>query len=123
MKVNILSWNVREANNSDKKKIIKNFIRAERVDLVCLQETKIQGMNKALVSSLGVGCFLDYKELNVEGTTGGILMFWDRRRISLVDSVIGNFSISCLFRMVEAGYQWAFSRVYGLVERSFKEIF
>ena len=50
-------------------------------------------------------------------------MFWDRRRISLVDSVIGNFSISCLFRMVEVGYQWAFSRVYGPVERSFKEIF
>ena len=64
MKVNILSWNVRETNNSDKKKIIKNFIRAQRVDLVCLQETKIQGKNKALVSSLGVGRFLDYKNLS-----------------------------------------------------------
>ena len=40
-----------------------------------------------------------------------------------MDSVIGSFSVSCPFRMVENGYQWAFSRVYGLVKRSHKESF
>ena len=93
------------------------------MDLVCLQETKIQEMDKALVCSLGVGRFLDSKALNVERTMGGILLLWDRRRISLVDLVIGSFLVSCLFRMVEDGYLWAFSRVYSLVERSHKEFF
>ena len=59
MKVKILSWNVRGVNDPEKRKVIKNFIRTQRVDLVCLQETKIQGMNKALVHSIGVGKFLD----------------------------------------------------------------
>ena len=36
--------------------------------MVCLQETKIQGMNKALVHSIGVGRFLDWKSLDAEGT-------------------------------------------------------
>ena len=40
MKVKILSWNVRGVNDPDKRKLIKNFLRTHRVDLVCLQETK-----------------------------------------------------------------------------------
>ena len=40
MKFKILSWNVRGANAPDKRKVIKNFLRNYRVDLVCLQETK-----------------------------------------------------------------------------------
>ena len=34
----------------------------------------------------------------------GILLFWDKRRKKLVDSEIGLFSISCLFKMVEGGF-------------------
>ena len=41
MKVKILSWNVRGVNDPKKRKVISNFIRTQRLDLVCLQETKI----------------------------------------------------------------------------------
>ena len=41
MKIKILSWNVRGVNDSNKRKVIKNLIRTNRVDLVCLQETKV----------------------------------------------------------------------------------
>ena len=41
MKVKIISWNVKGVNDPEKRKVIRNFIRAQRVDLVCLQETKI----------------------------------------------------------------------------------
>ena len=67
MKVKILSRNVRGVNDLEKRKVIRNFIRSQRVDLVCLQETKIQGMNKAWVHSIGVGRFLDWKALDAEG--------------------------------------------------------
>ena len=36
MKLRILSWNVREANDGDKKKIIKSVVKAQKADLVCL---------------------------------------------------------------------------------------
>ena len=41
MKLKLLSRNVRGANNLDKRKVISNFVRSQRVDLVCVQETKI----------------------------------------------------------------------------------
>ena len=34
-----------DSSNPEKRKVIKQFIRDQRVDLVCLQETKVQNMN------------------------------------------------------------------------------
>ena len=123
MKFKILSWNVRGVNAPDKRKVIKNILRSYRADIVCLQETKVQEMTIDLVRSLGVGHRMNWKALNAEGSAGGILLLWDNSRISLVDSVVGSFSVSCLFRMPEDGFQWAFSGVYGPVENSFRESF
>ena len=107
MKVKILYWNVRGVNDSKKRNVIRNFIRTQRADLVCLQETKIQGMNKALVHGIGVGRFLDWKALDAEGIAKGILLFWDKRKLS----------------PVKVDFQWMFTEVYGPVERSSKEFF
>ena len=123
MKIKILSWNVRAMNDPDKRKVIKNFPRSHRADLVCLQETKVQEMNIDMVRSLGLGRCLNWKVLNAKGSVGGILLLWDNSRISLVDSVVGSFSVSCLFRMAEDGFQWAFFGVYGPVEKRLGESF
>ena len=61
--------------------------------------------------------------MNAEGSAGSILLFWDKSRISLVDSMVGSFSVSCLFRMPEDGFQWVFTGVYGRVENSFRGAF
>ena len=123
MKVKIMSWNVRGVNDPDRRKIIRNFIRYQRVDLVCLQETKIQEMTVTVARSLGVGRLSGWRALNAEGSAGGILLSWDKKIMELVDSEIGLFSISCLFKMVEGGFLWMFLGVYGPVERNLKEIF
>ena len=60
MTLKIMSWNVRGVNNQDKRKVLKAFIRSKKVDIVCLQETKVQNMCVGLVHSLGVGRFLDW---------------------------------------------------------------
>lgn len=36
IKLIFLSWNVRGANDIDKRKVIKSLIRVQKVDLVCL---------------------------------------------------------------------------------------
>ena len=36
----------------------------------------------------------------------GILLLWDKRRVELMDSEIGLYSISCLFRIVKGGFKW-----------------
>ena len=43
--------------------------------------------------------------------------------MDLVEAEIDSFSITCLFKNVEDGFMWAFTGVYGLVERRSQEIF
>ena len=74
MKIRILSWNVRRTNNCDKRKMIKALIKKNRVDLVCLQETKIQEMSRGLIRSLGVRRFLEWGTVDSMDTTGGIVV-------------------------------------------------
>ena len=113
MKMKILSWNVRGANDSSKRKVIKTFIRNQRVDLICIQETKIQAMSDSIARSIGSGRFLDWKAVNAEGASGGILICWDRRSLDILDWEEGQFTLSCRFRNVENGACWVFMRVYG----------
>ena len=76
MKLRILSWNVRWANDNDKRKVINALIKAQKVDLICLQETKMQEMSKRIVKSLGVGRCLDWGAINSRGASGGVLVFF-----------------------------------------------
>ena len=122
MKLKLFSWNVRGANNPDKRNIIRNFIRSHRVDLVCLQETKIQEMSAADARSLGVGRLAEWKVVEAEGTAGGILVFWDKRKLEVMEVELGHFFVTCIFKNTEDGFQWAFTGVYGPVERSKTEL-
>ena len=85
MKLKLLSWNVRGVNEKEKRKIIKTFIRNQRVDLMCIQETKIQSMSEGVARSLGSGRFLDWRALDASGTAGGILICWDKRTLEIMD--------------------------------------
>ena len=42
------------------RKLIKDVIKTQKVDLVCLQETKIQDIICGIVRSLGVGRCLEW---------------------------------------------------------------
>ena len=58
---------MRGANDSSKRKVIKMFIRNQRVDLICIQETKNQSMSDSIARSLGSRRFLDWKAVNAKG--------------------------------------------------------
>lgn len=42
------------------------------------------------------------------GTFGGILLMWDKRAIAKVEEVVGLHFVSCKFREVASGFEWAF---------------
>ena len=112
MKLRLLRWNVREANNSSKKKVIQALIRSQMVHLFCLQETKIQAMSEGVVSTLGTGRFLDWDALDAYGSTRGILICWDKRTLDVLEMEVGHFSISCRLRNVKYGLVWIFTSLY-----------
>ena len=121
MNLKILSWNVRGVNDSSKRKVIKSVVRKQKVDLFCIQETKMQVMTEGVVRSLGPGRFLDWRVLNAMGSAGGVLICWDKRSLEILDWEEGQFSISCKFRNVGDGGIWVFMGVYGPFSREERE--
>ena len=63
MKPKILTWNVRGLNEGNKHLRIRNLLQDWKVDIVCLQETKLFSLSQRLVRSLWrcnywIGCVL-----------------------------------------------------------------
>jgi exonuclease III len=52
MNLNILTWNVRGLNESRKRLKIRNLLSKWKVDIACLQETKLELFSNQLVQSL-----------------------------------------------------------------------
>ena len=50
--------------------MIKSFVKMQRVDVVCLQETKLKEVSKQMIRELGVGRFLEWVAVNAEGASG-----------------------------------------------------
>ena len=48
-------------------------------------------------------------------------MFWDKRILEVIETVSEVFSVSCLFRNVEDGFQWIFIGVFGPLVANLKE--
>ena len=113
MKLRLLSWNVCGANDSTKRRVIKAVIRSQRVDLFCLQETKIQTLSEGLVRSLGSGRWSNWVALDALRSAGGMLVCWDKRSLEVMETEVGKFSVSCRIRNVENGLTWIFTGVYG----------
>ena len=113
MKIKFLSWNVRGANDAAKRKVIKAFIKMQRVDVVCQQDTKFKEVYSGLIRNLGVGRFLDWAALRAEGALGGIIIFWDSRVLKLLAKEEGQFTVSCRFKFLVDDCTWVFTSVYG----------
>ena len=79
MNLKILSWNVRGLNDSRKCLIVKNLLREWKCDVICLQETKLAGLDRKMVGNLWSCPFVDWVALDAVHTAGGILLMWDRR--------------------------------------------
>jgi exonuclease III len=113
MKCNILSWNVRGLNCPNKRLMMRNLLRQWRVDIVCLQETKLDLISRKIIKSLWGCSYADYCYVASSGASGGILLMWDNRVVSSLEMDVGDYVAACRFKNVVDGFEWAFAGVYG----------
>ena len=113
MKPKILSWNVRGLNLDEKQMKIKGLIGEWKVDIVCLQETKLYHATRELGRSLWGCAHMDWCYSGSQGASGGILLMWDRRLVEKFEVCVGCFIIVCSFQSVSDNFEWAFAGVYG----------
>ena len=113
MKLKKISWNVRGLNDPQKRLVVRNLLREWKCDIVCLQETKLVGINRQLVCSIW-GCpYADWVALDANQMAGGVLIMWDRRVLEKLEVLMGLFSVLIQWKGVVDGFIWACSRVYG----------
>ena len=112
MKLRIVSWNVQGLNDSWKRLIVRNLLREWNCDVVCLQETKLVGMDRQLICNLWSCPYVDWVALDAVQTAGGVLMMWDRRVLEKLEVLVGQFSVSIRWQRLGDGFIWACSGVY-----------
>jgi hypothetical protein len=86
---------VRGLNDPKKRVVLKNWLRKWKVDVVYLQETKLDKVDGRVIHSIWGNRFVGWKVLNAVNTAGGVLLLWDKRVVDRVDSKVGIFSMSC----------------------------
>jgi hypothetical protein len=109
MKPKILTWNVRGLNEGKKPLRIRNLLQDWKVDIVCLQETKLFSLTWRLVRSLWRCNYVDWECLDSCGASGGILIVWDKRVVEKIEDCFGVYSLAVKFKLIEDFSIWAFA--------------
>lgn len=107
----VLCWNVRGLNNPVKKKAVREFITSVKVNLVCLQETKLDVIDQYVVMQCVGPSFDGFAYLPAEETRGGILLAWDSTVIAIDHIQLDANSVSGLVTNKD-GEQWWITVVY-----------
>jgi exonuclease III len=90
----LVVWNARGLNRRARRTAVQELVRSERASFVCLQETKLDVLDDALVKDM-LGLDFDYFALPVVHTHGGILVTWDANCWSVSSPILCSHSLFC----------------------------
>ncbi|KAK2456934.1 hypothetical protein QL285_004253 [Trifolium repens] len=86
----ICSFNLRGLGSRVKRRKIRELVRAEKLDFLAIQETKMEIISDHFVYNLWGSNDCDWAYLPAEGNSGGILSIWSKVKASLVFTFIGD---------------------------------
>ncbi|KAK1288910.1 hypothetical protein QJS10_CPB19g00866 [Acorus calamus] len=84
-----------------------------RVQICCIQETKMAGIAQSIVREMGAGMLDGWACKDAIGASGGILTCWNSAFWKRVDISVGRFSLSVLLEDASSGFKWCCSGIYG----------
>lgn len=110
---NILSWNVRGIDSSDKWLAISNKIEEAGSSVICLQETKRENFNSAYLINFCPRRINKFDNLPSMGASGGLLVAWNDSMFQGECLFKNDFSISFRFISIHTGASWILTNIYG----------
>ncbi|XP_077232581.1 uncharacterized protein LOC143869909 [Tasmannia lanceolata] len=117
-----LSWNVNGLGSLAKRAQVKEMVNRCKPSLVCLQETKLEVIDKVTVQSIGLTGQWSFSFVGSIGLSGGILVAWEESYWNVVEEWKGRFSLSVVLERVEDSVRVVFSGVYGPSQRVEKRL-
>jgi len=91
---------------------VRTLINSGRIEIVCLQETKMSGVSRGCILSMLGSDFSHWVELPASGASGGILVAWRHDLGPATATRIDDFSLSVQFSPVNS-QAWWLTCVYG----------
>jgi exonuclease III len=109
----ILNWNVRGLNGRARWDMVVDYVRQEKVSLVCLQETKLAIIDDTLVTNMLGQCFAYFYLLAV-GNRGGILLAWNHDKWDYSHVHLSNHAVTVKVKHRLGEDTWWLTMVYRL---------
>lgn len=114
MNILLLNWNVRGLNNTSRRDVVRDMVKSTRATAVCLQETKLQVIDDAVIrETLGQQFVENYSYMPANGTRGGILIALSQNKFRLISSTCTNNTITVRLQELDDGNEWRLTSVYG----------
>ena len=92
---------------------VRALASAARVAILCLQETKLDLIDRALATDIAGPERQDFIFLPALGTRGGVAIFWDAAIVSLTAASVRQFSITATVTSLATGTAFLLTSVYG----------
>ncbi|XP_066392289.1 uncharacterized protein [Miscanthus floridulus] len=110
----LLNWNVRGLNDGSRRDTVNELVRNTGSTVVCLQETKLQAIDRNVVTRTVGSKFADsFAVLPAAQTRGGILLAVNQDFFDLSDVVLTAHAITATITMRADGIKWQITVVYG----------
>jgi exonuclease III len=118
--IKILNWNVRGLNCGARREGVKTLIQQAAPTIICLQETKLDSVDRFLaLEFLGQQC-MQFEYLPAEHTRGGVLVAWNWDLICAGVTSKKRFSLSVNLTMRMTNASFLLTSVYGPNEDNLK---
>lgn len=109
----ILCWNIRGLNDSNKWDAVRNKIEECACSIFCLQETKKQDYDSAFIRNFAPRRFDRFNFIPSIGASGGILLVWNSSTFNGVILDKERFGITAIFTSTHNAETWKLTAVYG----------
>jgi hypothetical protein len=110
---NILYWNIKGLNSSDKCNTIRAKIEESPCAIFYIQEMKVQSFDHSLVRKMAPKRFKKLAFAPAEGASRGILMGWNDTLFQGQVIFVSKFSIIVNFSSTQNAEQWRLTIIYG----------
>lgn len=113
--INVLSWNIRGLNDPAHRSTVNEMIVASLCHLVCLQEMKLDSVDRFTTAFLGGN--------RLNGTRGGILLLWDNLCVDVGDITCSTYCLLAMIHVKGTETHFKLTTVYGPINSASKDAF
>ena len=110
---NVLCWNIRGLNSSDKQLALYNAINVSGCAVICLQESKMSCFDDSSLKALCPKRFDKFAYIPSRGASGGIITIWNSHLFTGRVFLSEPFALGVELTSTQSGHCWKLVNVYG----------